>query len=175
MNCLFNSYKTFKLFCCYIDLSYSFIVVIVKFRSFVFKIPSVFYYRLDGNNYKLLFVEKKFYVGFLRHLFNFYSRCFTFYYFRLKLKGLGYRIFNVTKNLIKIYLNRSNFFYVHIPLCILLKNRTRRLFFISTNNEELSVVIISVLYMKEFVIYRQHGLYYPRQILLIKPGKNKFR
>jgi hypothetical protein len=98
-----------------------------------------------------------------------------FYFFRLKLKGLGYRVFNVTKNLIKVFFNRSNFFYIHIPSCILLKNRTRRLFFISTKNEELSVTILSILFLKEFVIYRQQGLYYPRQILLIKPGKNKFR
>jgi len=175
MRNLAASYKAFKLFNYYIDLAYNFIIIIVKFRFFMFKIPSIFYYKLDGSNCNFLFIEKKFYTGFLRHFFNFYSRCFIFYYFRLKLKGLGYRIFNVTKGLIKIYLNRSNFFYVHIPLCILLKNRTRRLFFISTSCEVLSVVIISILYLKEFVIYRQHGLYYPRQILLIKPGKNKFR
>jgi hypothetical protein len=175
MKYLFNSYKFFKLFNYYIDLAYNIIIIIVKFRFFIFKIPSIFFYKLDNNNYKFLFLKKFFYISFLKHLFNFYNRFFIFYYFRLKLKGLGYRIFNVTKNLIKVFFNRSNFFYIHIPLCILLKNRTRRLFFISTSNEVLSVTIISILYLKEFVIYRQQGLYYPRQILLIKPGKNKFR
>jgi len=175
MSYLVNSFKFIKLFNFYMNLVYNIIIIIVKFRFFIFKVPSIFYYKLEGNSYKFIFLKKFFYVSFIKHLFNFYSKCFIFFYFRLKLKGLGYRVFNVTKNLIKIYLNRSNFFYIHMPLCILLKNRTRRLFFISTSKEALSIVIIGILYLKEFVIYRQQGLYYPRQILLIKPGKNKFR
>ena len=145
------------------------------FRFFLFKLPPVYFYKLEVSGHKFLFFQKNFYISFLKHFFSFYSKCFTFFYFRLQLKGLGYRVFNVTKNLLKIFFNRNNFFYVHIPLCILLKNRTRRLFFISTKGDALSVFIIGILYLKEFVIYRQHGLYYPRQILLIKPGKNKFR
>jgi hypothetical protein len=175
MKYLFNTYKFYKFFNYYIDLVYNIIIIIVNLRFFIFKIPPIFFYKLDNNNYKFIFFKKNFYITFLRHLFNFYNRFFIFYYFRLKLKGLGYRIFNVTKNLIKVFFNRNNFFYIHISLCILLKNRTRRLFFISTSNEALSVTIISILYLKEFVVYRQQGLYYPRQILLIKPGKNKFR
>jgi len=175
MKYLVNSYRFHKLFNYYINLAYNFIIIIVKFRFFLFKIPSIYFYKLNNNYCKFLFLNKFFYVSFLRHLFNFYNKCFTFYYFRLKLKGLGYRIFNVTKNLLKVFFNRSNFFYIYISSSILLKNRTRRLFFISTSNEVLSVTIISILYLKEFVIYRQHGLYYLRQILLIKPGKNKFR
>lgn len=175
MKNLLNSYTFFKYFSYYINLAYNSIIIIVKSRFFVFKVPSIFFFKVVNNNYKFLFLSKFYYITFIKHLFSFYNRFFTFFYFRLKLKGLGYRIFNVTKNLIKIFFNRNNFFYVHVPLCILLKNRTRRLFFISTDNEVLSVFIIKILYLKEFVIYRQHGLYYPRQILLIKPGKNKFR
>jgi hypothetical protein len=176
MKYLLNSYKFYKLFYCFFNLAYNIIIIVVKFRFFVFKIPSTFFYKLVcDNSYKFLFLKKFYYISFLKHLFNFYNKCFIFYFFRLKLKGLGYRIFNVTKNLLKVFFNRSNFFYIYISSSILLKNRTRRLFFISTSNEVLSVTIIGILYLKEFVIYRQHGLYYPRQILLIKPGKNKFR
>src|SRR6516225_5765048 len=149
MSYLVNSFKFIKLFNFYMNLVYNIIIIIVKFRFFIFKVPSIFYYKLEGNSYKFIFLKKFFYVSFIKHLFNFYSKCFIFFYFRLKLKGLGYRVFNVTKNLIKIYLNRSNFFYIHMPLCILLKNRTRRLFFISTSKEALSIVIIGILYLKE--------------------------
>jgi hypothetical protein len=175
MKFLLSSYKTSNSFSYYIDLAYSSVIIVVKFRFFLFKLPPIFFYKLGASGYKFLFFQKSFYTSFLKHFFSFYNKCFTFFYFRLQLKGLGYRVFNVAKNLLKIYFNRSNFFYVHIPLCILLKNRTRRLFFISTKGDALSVFIIGILYLKEFVIYRQHGLYYPRQILLIKPGKNKFR
>lgn len=175
MKYLFNSFEFFKSFNYYINLTYNIIIIIIKSRFFIFKIPSIYFYKLENFNYKFLFLSKFFFLTFIKHLFNFYNKLFMFYYFRLRLKGLGYRIFNVTKRLLKVYFNRSNFFYIHVPLCILLKNRTRRLFFISTSNEQLSVTIIGILYLKEFIIYRQHGLYYPRQILLIKPGKNKYR
>jgi hypothetical protein len=175
MKYLLSSYKFFKFFNYYIDLAYNKIIIVMKSRYFILKIPSIFFSKLEGSNYKFLFLTKFFYKTFLNHLFNFYNKLFMFYYFRLKLKGLGYRIFNVTRNLLKVFFNRSNFFYIHIPSCILLKNRTRRLFFISSKKEELSVTILSILFLKEFVIYRQQGIYYPRQILLIKPGKNKFR
>ena len=36
-------------------------------------------------------------------------------------------------------------------------------------------MILYLLFLKEFVIYRLSGIYYTRQIILIKPGKNKFR
>lgn len=177
MECILNYYKFSKLFSYYISLDNNMILIIVNFRFFIFKIPSIYFYKLDDLDKKLrfIFLKKKFYIGFLKHMFNFYSKFFIFYYFNLKLKGLGFRIMNVTRNLIKIFFNRNNFFYMHIPLCILLKNRTRKLFFISSCNESLSVIILGLLYLKEFIIYRQQGLYYPRQILLIKPGKNKFR
>jgi len=175
MKYLLNSYKFFNGFNYYIDLFCSKIIIIVKSRYFIFKIPPIFFYKIIKKDYKFIFLSKLYYVTFIKHLFNFYNRFFTFYYFRLKLKGLGYKIFNVTKKLIKIFFNRNNFFYVYIPLCVLLKYRTRRLFFISTSKEVLSTFIIKILYLKEVIIYRQHGLYYPRQILLIKPGKNKFR
>jgi hypothetical protein len=175
MKYLYNSYTFSKLFNYYIDLFHNVIIIIFKSRYFIFKIPSIFFYKINNISLKILFLNKFYYVTFLKHLFNFYSRFFSFYYFRLKLKGLGFRIFKVSKHLIKIFFNRTNFFYIHIPSCILLKYRTRRMFLISTNYEVLSVLIINILLLKEFIIYRQTGLYYPRQILLIKPGKNKFR
>lgn len=36
-------------------------------------------------------------------------------------------------------------------------------------------MILHLLLLKEFIIYKLNGIYYTRQIFLIKPGKNKFR
>jgi hypothetical protein len=93
----------------------------------------------------------------------------------LKLKGLGYRIFQISNKLFKIFLNRSNFFYLHVPATVLLKYRTRRFFFIATQYNILKVMVLRLLFLKEFVVYRVNGIYYTRQILLVKPGKNKYR
>jgi hypothetical protein len=168
-------YKFNKNFNYYFNLTYNLIVITMNFRFYLFKLPSIFFFKQNINNYKFLFLKKFNYITFLKHLFNFYNRFFCFYYFKLKLKGLGYRIFQISKNLIKIFFNRSNFFYLHLPSCILLKYRTRNFFFLSSDYNILKVTILHLLLLKEFIIYRLNGIYYLRQIILIKPGKNKYR
>jgi len=175
MNYLTNSYKLISNFNYFLNLSYSTIMIILNSRYFVFKLPFLFFYKKSNDSSNFIFLSKFHYKTFIKHLFNFYDKLSSFYYFNLKLKGLGYRVFRISKFLIKIFLNRSNFFYMHISSKVLLKYRTRRFFFISSDLGTLKVLIINLLLLKEFIIYRVNGIYYPRQILLIKPGKNKFR
>jgi hypothetical protein len=159
----------------YVNTACNVIWINLNFKYFLLKIPSFFYIKKENKNLKYLFLNKFHYITFLKHLFNYYNSFFCYYYYTLKLKGLGYRIFRVSQKLIKIFLNRSNFFYLHIPSSILLKYRTRKFFFLSTNYNTLKVMVLHLLFLKEFVIYRLNGIYYTRQIILIKPGKNKFR
>lgn len=91
------------------------------------------------------------------------------------MKGLGYRIVHLSKSIIKIFFNRSNFFYIHLSNTILFRYKIRRLFFLSTNLNDLRLLMINFLYLKKYIIYRLSGVFYPRQIILLKPGKNKFR
>lgn len=164
--------KEFKYF---INYTTSILWVKINVKFFILKLPSYYFIKKEYKNIKFLFLSKFHYITFLKHLFNFYNRLFCFYYYTLKLKGLGYRIFHVTKKLIKIFFNRSNFFYLHIPSSVLLKYRTRKFFFLSSDYNILKVMVLYLLFLKEFVIYRLSGIYYTRQIILIKPGKNKFR
>ena len=64
---------------------------------------------------------------------------------------------------------------MHIPASILLKYKNRRLIFISTHLEHLKVSMLHLVLLKKQILYRLKGLFFPRNILLIKPGKNKFR
>jgi hypothetical protein len=175
MNYLLNSYKLLINFNYFLNLSYNTIIVNLNTRFFLFKLPFRFFFKQNKDSTDFIFLSRFHYITFIKHLFNFYDKLFAFYYFNLKLKGLGYRVFRISKFLIKIFLNRSNFFYLHISYKVLLKYRTRRFFFISTDLVSLRVLVINLLLLKEFIIYRVNGIYYPRQILLIKPGKNKFR
>lgn len=143
-------------------------------RFFILKLPSIFFIKQE-NGLKFIFLKKFYFITFIKHFFNFYTCFFCYYYYTLKLKGLGYRIYHITKKLVKIFFNRSNFFYLHIPSSVLLKYRTRKFFFLSTHYNTLKVMILQLLFLKEFIIYRLSGLFYTRQIILVKPGKNKFR
>ena len=112
---------------------YNQIIIKIKFRYFIFKIPSFYFYKKNSEVLNFIFLKRFHYITFLKHLFNFYNNLFCFYYYTLKLKGLGYRIFQISKGLLKIFFNRSNFFYLHIPAQVLLKYRTRNFFFLSSH------------------------------------------
>lgn len=114
----------------YINFIYNKIIISVNMNFILFKLPSFLFYKSNDTSENIIFLTKFHYITFLKHLFNFYNSFFCFYYYTLKLKGLGYRIFQVSKNLLKIFFNRSNFFYLHIPSSVLLKYRTRRFFFL---------------------------------------------
>jgi len=64
---------------------------------------------------------------------------------------------------------------MHIAKTILFKYRTRRLFFFGNSYIHLYLSLLNFIYLKENSIYRISGIMYPNKILLLKPGKNKFR
>jgi hypothetical protein len=175
MQRIFNNYLLNKKIKIYINILDLGLVVYCDNSFFVLKIPSTFFYKSTQDVFNILFLYKYDYVSFLRHFFNFYNRIFSLYFFRLKLKGLGYRLIEISKFLIKIFLNRSNFFYLHLPTSVFFKYRSRRLFFVSINYNNLRMFIVHILLLKNYLAYRMTGIFFPRQILLMKPGKNKFR
>lgn len=168
-------YKFNREFEYYVNLWYNKLIIRIKNKYFTLKIPSQYFVKKEKEGYYFIFLSRFYFVTFIKHLFNFYNNFFNYYYYILKLKGLGYRIFQISNKLFKIFLNRSNFFYLHIPATVLLKYRTRRFFFIATQYNILKVMVLRLLFLKEFVVYRVNGIYYTRQILLVKPGKNKYR
>jgi hypothetical protein len=146
-----------------------------KTRFFFLKLPNLFFYKYNEKTFKFIFLSYFHYITFFKHILELYNKLSSFYYLRLKLKGLGYRIVHLSSHLIKIFFNRSNYFYVHIPVSILFRYKIRRLFFLSTRLVDLRLLMINILLLKKYIVYRFSGLFYPRQILLLKPGKNKFR
>jgi len=159
----------------YFLLKQNYIILRKKSRFFFLKIPYIYYYKFNKGVMSFYFFNYFCYISFFKHIVQFYKKLSLFYYLRLKLKGLGYRIIHISKFLIKIFFNRSNFFYVYIPRTILFRYKIRRLFFLSTKLVDLKILMINILLLKKYIIYRLSGLFYPRQIILLKPGKNKFR
>lgn len=152
-----------------------YVILRKKTRYFFLKLPHIYFYKLTNNYLNFFFLNYFHFISFFKHILQLYNKLSSFYYLRLKLKGLGYRIIHVSTYLIKIFFNRSNFFYVHIPKTILFRYKIRRLFFLSTKLIDLRLLMINILLLKKYIIYRLSGLFYTNQILILKPGKNKFR
>jgi hypothetical protein len=172
INYSFHFGKEFNIF---FLLKKNYIILKKKSRFFFLKIPSIYFYKKKEKINSFLFNSYFTFISFIKHLLQLHNKLYSFYYLRLKLKGLGYRIIHLSQFLVKIFFNRSNYFYLHIPKTILFKYKIRRLFFLSTKIMDLSNLVINLLLLKKYIIYRLSGLFYPRQIILLKPGKNKFR
>src|SRR5882724_2303177 len=116
-----------------------------KICFFFLNFPSNFFYKIKFILFSFIFLNYFHFISFFKHILQLYNKLSSFYYLRLKLKGLGYRIVHLSKLLIKIFFNRSNFFYIHIPTTILFRYKIRRLFFLSTKLVDLRNLMINFL------------------------------
>jgi hypothetical protein len=164
--------KNFKI---YFLIKNNYMILEKKSRFFFLKLPHIYFYKDESIKLSFFFLNYFHFITFFKHILQLYNKLSSFYYLKLKLKGLGYRIIHISKFLIKFFFNRNNFFYVHLPKTILFRYKIRRLFFLSTKLVDLRNLMINILLLKKYIIYRLSGLFYPRQIILLKPGKNKFR
>src|SRR5581483_1203414 len=97
-------------------LKQNYIILIKKSRFFLLKLPYIYFYKLKEKFISFFFYNYFCYITFFKHIIHFYNKLSSFYYLRLKLKGLCYRIVHLSKSLFKIFFNRSNFFSMHIPI-----------------------------------------------------------
>src|ERR1044071_1650866 len=108
----FNFGRDFKLF---FFKRENFILLKKKSRYFFLKLPYIYCFNLKNKVISFIFLNYFHYISFFKHIVELYNKLSSFYYLRLKLKGLGYRIIHITIHLIKIFFNISNFHYIYIP------------------------------------------------------------
>src|ERR1700743_137614 len=133
-------------------LKQNYIILKKESRFFILKIPYIYFYKLENKIKSFFFYNYFCYISFFKHIMQLYKKLSSFYYLRLKLKGLGYRIMHISKFLVKIFFNRSNYFYMHIPKTILFRYKIRRLFFLSIKLVDLRNLIINLLLLKKYII-----------------------
>jgi hypothetical protein len=84
---------------------------------FVLKIPNYYY----SNNLNFLFNKKILYIYLIKNLNILYNKVIFIYSVKLKLRGLGFKIRKVSKNLYYFFFNYINMFYFYIPKNLLIK------------------------------------------------------
>jgi hypothetical protein len=141
---------------------------------YVLHLSSYFFFKILQSGLSFIFFSKYFFKSFIRNFLLFCRYLISTYYFKLKLKGLGFRVKRISNRLYRFFFTFVNFFYFHVPYGVILKTKGRRLFFFSLDVGLLRIVIAHLLLLKKLIVYRIRGLLYPRQIVIMKPGKKKF-
>jgi hypothetical protein len=100
----------------------------VSFGTYKYKLPAIYFKK--GN--KFLFISYSFFKSFINNII-YINRKFLYFFFKLKLKGLGFRVRRISEFFIKFFFTCTNFLYLHAPNNLLVKIKKRKLFFLSND------------------------------------------
>jgi hypothetical protein len=133
---------------------------------------SKYFYKNLKNNISFLFINKQIYNNFLNNFYNFFNKFFRFFFFRLKLRGLGYRIKKITKKLYRFFFAFNHYFYFHISKDIFFKHRRRNLIVFSNNLIKLNDIFSHLLLLKKIDFYERNNTFViSKKILFFKKRK----
>lgn len=104
----------------------------VKFLGFIlfFRMPRFFFFFRNI----FFFFKKNILANFLFQLKFIVSFFFSFFFVRFKMRGIGYRVKHITKNIIRFFIGTTNFYYFVAPSAVFIRARRRKLLLVSMTN-----------------------------------------
>jgi ribosomal protein L6P/L9E len=90
------------------------------------------------------------------------------------MRGLGYRVKHITTDVIRFFIGTTNFYYFIAPYSVIVRVRRRKLLLIGFDKSLLIVIFLSFFCLKKIIPYKLRGFFFPRQVVLMKPGKKRF-
>lgn len=138
----------------------------------VLKVPSFSFFKEGNQSYGFTFSSKICFKSFMRHFF-FLSKP-LFYFLRLKVRGLGYRIKSLASNFFRFFIGTTNWYFFHAPRGIYVRVRRRRMLLVSLCASLVFLVFSHLLLLKKIIPYKLRGVFFPKQLILMKPGKKSF-
>jgi hypothetical protein len=114
----YNLKKNIKLFfsnkqsLLYIKGLYSYIMI---------KLPNYYYYLINNNKINILYNNNNKFSLFIKNINLLYNKLIFLYSVRLRLRGLGFKIRKISKNLYYFFFNYINIYYFYIPKNLLIK------------------------------------------------------
>ena len=108
-----------------------------------------------------------------KQIVRIFSNASRVYFFKLKLRGLGYKLYSFfRKRLIKFFFAYNHFFYLHVPKNIFFRRLRRKFIFFSNDLSLLNDLLVKVLKLKKMDFYeRANTFIVPKKILYIKKRK----
>lgn len=135
-------------------------------------LSKIYFYKNEINKLAFLFLNKYNYITILKQFLYFYKNYFKFYFFKVRLRGLGYRIRRMTKNLYRFFFGINHYFYLHWIPDIFLKHYRRNLIVISHNKIKLNDIFAHLLLLKKLDFYeRNNSFIISKKILFLKKRK----
>lgn len=137
-----------------------------------YNMVSSYYVKTKENNIYFLFTKKGVYKNFINNFLFFFNKFFKFFFVKLRLRGLGYRIKKITKKLYRFFFAFNHYFYFHVSRDIFFKHRRRILIMFSNNLVKLNDIFSHLLLLKKLDFYERNNTFIiSRKILFFKKRK----
>jgi hypothetical protein len=140
---------------------------------YYFFLPSYYFYLQYNNKLHFIFLKSFFFFSFLNHFFYFYNGLYSLLFFRLRLKGLGFRLKKVYKNIYRIFFGVNNYFYLYLPLNIIVRIRKRNILALSNNRVLLNDFYCQILFLRKFDYFLNSGGFLPKNKIVFLKEKKK--
>lgn len=92
------------------------------------------------KNINFLFLNFEKFFSFFKIFFNIYSNIYNLYFFRLKLRGLGFILKRYSKYLFSFLMAVNHFYYFFIPKIFLIKKKRKYLICLSLDLAKLNIL-----------------------------------
>lgn len=122
----------------------------------IFFVNFFFFKLLLKNNYEnlnFLFLNYKKFFSFFSNFLNSYNNINCLYFFRLKLKGLGFVLKRYSKYLFSFLMAVNHFYYFFAPNFFLLKKKKRNIICLSIDLMRLNILFWHLLFIKKHNVY----------------------
>jgi len=86
-----------------------------KYGVLFLYLPKFFFINENINNLKLSFLSRLNFMNVLKQFLFLCNYYLVLFFFRIKLKGLGYRIKKITKKIYRFFLAYNHYFYFFVP------------------------------------------------------------
>jgi hypothetical protein len=154
------------------DKNENLIYLFTKVSCIKIFLPSFYFYLISHNNINFIYLKRVSYFNVLRHLLNNFGTYNKFFFFRIRLRGLGYKLEKYATKLYRFFFAYNHYFYFHVPTDIFIKNRKRTLLAFSNSKSKLNDVFSHLLLLKKLDLYeRNNSFIVSKQIKFFKKRK----
>src|SRR5271156_6332523 len=121
---------------------------------------------------KFLILNKIIFFNVIKQISMFYKKVVHLFFFRLKLRGLGYEIVKSSRYMYRFFFAKNHFYYFHIPVGIFFKCKFRNFFFLSFNKAYLNDIFSNLLKLKKLDFYEKSNSFFVKnRVIYLKKRK----
>lgn len=135
-------------------------------------LPSFFFFKPYKRTLCFLFTSKAFFTSFVKHFMVMHNSISKLFYFKVKLRGLGYRIRKLSKHFLRFFFARNHYYYFNMPQGLFVKQKIKTLLVVASDKAKLNNVFSQLLILKKMDMYdKTNSFLVKNKIFFLKKRK----